>query len=297
MANAKGIRTQINSIQSTRKITKAMEMVAASKKRRAQERMSASRPYANRLKEVIAHLATGRLEYQHPYLIERKPKRVGLMVISTDRGLCGGLNANLFKAVLQMMQTWKQENIEIDVCAIGKKAEAFFKRWGGNVVASVSGLGDKPTVHDVIGPVKVMLDAYDEGKIDRFYVIYSEFVNTMVQKPRIDLLLPILPASIEPIETTKFTVKQKPEYSWDYIYEPNAKVLLDALILRYIESCVYQGLVENGASEQAARMIAMKSASDNATDLMNDLRLMYNKARQASITQELSEIVSGAAAV
>lgn len=297
MANAKGIRSQINSIQSTRKITKAMEMVAASKKRRAQERMSASRPYANRLKEVIAHLATGRLEYQHPYLIERKPKRVGLMVISTDRGLCGGLNANLFKAVIQMMQTWKQEDIEIDVCPIGKKAEAFFKRWGGNVVASVSGLGDKPTVHDVIGPVKVMLDAYDEGKIDRFYVIYSEFVNTMVQKPRIDLLLPILPPSIEPPDPTKFKLKQKPEYSWDYIYEPNAKALLDALILRYIESCVYQGLVENGASEQAARMIAMKSASDNATDLMNDLRLMYNKARQASITQELSEIVSGAAAV
>ncbi len=297
MANAKGIRSQINSIQSTRKITKAMEMVAASKKRRAQERMSASRPYANRLKEVIAHLATGRLEYQHPYLIARKPKRVGLMVISTDRGLCGGLNANLFKSVIQMMQAWKQEGIEIDVCAVGKKAEAFFKRWGGNVVASVSGLGDKPTVHDVIGPVKVILDAYDEEKIDRFYVVYSEFVNTMVQKPRVDLLLPILPASIEPIDAAQFALKQKPEYAWDYIYEPNAKALLDALILRYIESCVYQGLVENGASEQAARMIAMKSASDNATDLMNELRLMYNKARQASITQELSEIVSGAAAV
>jgi F-type H+-transporting ATPase subunit gamma len=297
MANAKGIRSQINSIQNTRKITKAMEMVAASKKRRAQERMSASRPYANRLKEVIAHLATGRLEYQHPYLLERKPKRVGLMVISTDRGLCGGLNANLFKSVVQMMQSWDQEGIEIDVCAIGKKAEAFFKRWGGNVVASVSGLGDKPSVHDVIGPVKVMLDAYDEGKIDRFYVVYSEFVNTMVQKPRVDLLLPIVPEPFAAITMPKSTVKHHHEYSWDYIYEPNAKALLDALILRYLESCVYQGLVENGASEQAARMIAMKSASDNATDLMNDLRLMYNKARQASITQELSEIVSGAAAV
>lgn len=275
-----------------------MEMVAASKMRRAQDRMQASRPYANRLKEVIAHLATGRLEYQHPYLIERRVKRVGLMVISTDRGLCGGLNVNLFKMLVQYMKSWHEEGIEIEVCAIGRKAEAFFKRWGGNVVASLSGLGDNPGIHDVIGSVKVMLDAYDEARIDRLYLAYNEFTNTMVQTPKLNLLLPIIgPAmnTLEP-ETIGFEAKQ-PLYAWDYIYEPNAQELLDALMLRYVESCVYQGLVENGASEQAARMVAMKNASDNASQLIEDLQLMYNKARQASITRELSEIVSGAAAV
>lgn len=287
MAGTKGIRDKITSIKNTKKITHAMEMVAAGKMRKAQDRMRASRPYATRLREVIAHLATGRLEYQHPYLVERKINRVGIMVISTDRGLCGGLNANLFKTIAQSMKEWDQQGVVVDVCAIGKKAEAFFKRWGGNVVASVSGLGDKPQISDVIGSVKVMLDAYDEGMLDRLFLVYNEFTNTMIQKPRVDLLLPIL----------KHSVSTDTSYAWDYIYEPNAIELLDALMLRYIESCVYQGIVENGASEQAARMVAMKSASDNASELMGDLQLMYNKARQAAITQELSEIVSGAAAV
>ena len=287
MAGTKEIRSKITSIKSTKKITRAMEMVAAGKMRKAQDRMHASRPYATRLKAVIAHLATGRLEYQHPYLVERKLSRVGLMVIATDRGLCGGLNVNLFKTITQSMKEWSQQGVAVDVCAIGKKAEAFFRRWGGNVVASISGLGDRPQIQEVIGSVKVMLDAYDAGTLDRLFVVYNEFVNTMVQKPRIDLLLPIV----------KQVVSTDSGYSWDYIYEPNARELLDALILRYIESCVYQGIVENGASEQAARMVAMKSASDNASELMGDLELIYNKARQASITQELSEIVSGAAAV
>lgn len=298
MAGTEGIRFKIKTIQKTRTITRAMEMVAVSKMRTAQERMRASRPYANRLKEVIAHLATGRLEYQHPYLIERTVKRVGLMVISTDRGLCGGLNGNLFKTLVQFMKSWDEQGVEMDVCTIGKKAEAFFKRWGGNILAVASGLGDKPGIHDVIGSVKVMLDAYDEGVLDRLYLVYNEFVNTMIQKPSIDLLLPILKPEIEVIEPELIRLEEPlPQYSWDYIYEPNAQELLDALILRYIESCVYQGLVENGASEQAARMVAMKNASDNASDLMADLKLMYNKARQASITREISEIVSGAAAV
>lgn len=301
--SAKEIRSKRKSIENTKKITRAMEMVAASKMRRAQERMHASRPYAHRLREVITHLVTGRLEYQHPYLIDRPVKRLGLMVISTDRGLCGGLNVNLFKTLVQFMKSWSQQGVEMDVCAIGKKAEGFFKRWGGHVVASLSGLGDKPGIHDVIGSVKVMLDAYDEGIIDRLYIAYNEFTNTMVQTPKIDLLLPIIkPEGIvteinsEKPETITLEA-QRPQYAWDYIYEPNAQALLDALMLRYIESCVYQGLVENGASEQAARMVAMKNASDNASQLMEDLQLMYNKARQAAITRELSEIVSGAAAV
>lgn len=287
MAGAKEIRTKIKSIKSTQKITRAMEMVAASKMRKAQERMRASRPYASRIRNVISHLAAGRLEYQHPYLVERQPKRVGFMVISTDRGLCGGLNANLFRTTVQAMRTWDEKNIPIDICAIGKKAESFFRRMGGNVIASISGLGDKPSIQDVIGTVKVMLDAYDLEQIDRLYLIYNEFVNTMTQKTRIELLLPI-------IDTVEDESKK---FAWDYIYEPDAKELLEALLVRYIESLVYQGIVENGASEQAARMVAMKNASDNARELIDDLQLMYNKARQAAITRELSEIVAGAGAV
>lgn len=286
MAGAKEIRSKIKSIKSTQKITKAMEMVAASKMRKAQERMQRGRPYSQCIKEVVSNMAMGRLEYQHPYLTERAVKRVGLMVISTDRGLCGGLNSNLFKKTVQTMREWHDQNIEMDICAIGKKAVQFFHRYGGNVVASISHVGDAPSLKDVIGSVKVMLDAYDTQRIDRLYLIYNEFVNTMTQKPQVELLVPIEEKG-----------RERNRYSWDYIYEPEAKELIDAILIRYIESLVYQGLVENSASEQAARMVAMKSASDNAAELITDLQLMYNKARQAAITRELSEIVAGAAAV
>lgn len=290
MAGAKEIRSKIKSIKSTQKITNAMEMVAASKMRKAQDRMRAARPYAERIRAVISHLATGRLEYHHPYLVERPPNRIGFMVISTDRGLCGGLNTNLFKATVQAMRHWDSQGSSIDICTIGKKSEGFFRRMGGNVIASLTSLGDKPGLSDVIGTVKVMLDAFDAGELDRVYLVYNEFVNTMTQKPHIELLVPIIQSEIEP-ESGK-----KP-YSWDYLYEPDAKELLDALLVRYIESLVYQGVVENVACEQAARMVAMKNATDNASDLISELQLIYNKARQAAITRELSEIVAGASAV
>jgi F-type H+-transporting ATPase subunit gamma len=286
MSNAKEIRNKIKSIKNTQKITSAMEMVAASKMRKAQERMQASRPYAKKLGVMINHLAEGRLEYRHPFLIEREPKRVGFMLISTDRGLCGSLNNNLFKMVVQSMRIWHDKGIAVDVATIGRKAEHFFHRLGGNVVASISNLGNKPGIVDVIGTVKVLLDKYDEGKLDRIYVAYNEFVNTMTQKARIDLLLPVVPSETH---VNKF--------GWDYIYEPDPKQLLDALLVRYIESLVYQGIIENVACEQAARMVAMKNASENAAGLIDDLELVYNKARQAAITRELSEIVAGAAAV
>lgn len=296
MAGAKEIRAKIKSIKSTQKITRAMEMVAASKMRRAQERMRASRPYANRIRGVVSHLSTGRLEYQHPYLLEREPKHVGFIVISTDRGLCGGLNVNLFRTAVQSMREWNAKHIPIDICSIGRKAETFFRRHGGNVVASLVQLGDKPGINDVIGTVKVMLDAYDEGLIDRLYLIYNKFINTMHQEPQVELLLPILPNE-SLVKAMSSEWRDQSGYSWDYIYEPDAKELLEALLIRYIESLVYQGLVENVACEQAARMVAMKNASENAQDLISELQLIYNKARQAAITRELSEIVAGAAAV
>jgi len=287
MAGAKEIRSKIKSIKSTQKITRAMEMVAASKMRKAQERMQSSRPYAKRIRTVIGHLAKGRLEYKHPYLVEREPKRIGLIVISTDRGLCGGLNANLFKTTVQTMRSWNEKEIPMDICTIGKKSEGFFKRLGGNIVSSLSNLKDKPSILDVIGTVRIMLDHYNAEKLDRIYLIYNEFVNTMTQKPKVELILPIIDP--EPVK--------KDKYSWDYLYEPDAKELLDALLIRYVESLVYQGVVENMASEQAARMVAMKNASENASEIIDDLQLIYNKARQAAITRELSEIVAGAAAV
>jgi F-type H+-transporting ATPase subunit gamma len=288
MADTKEIRTKVKSIKSTQKITRAMQMVAASKMRKAQDRMQASRPYAEKMRVVIGHLAQGRLEYKHPYLLERSPRRVGLMVVSTDRGLCGGLNTNLFKATVQSMRDWHDQNIPIDICSIGKKAENFFKHLGGNIVCSVSNLGNSPSILEVIGTVKVMLDLYTQAKLDRIYLVYNNFLNTMTQKPKLELLLPI--SALE-------TQTQTSPYAWDYLYEPNAKELLDALLVRYIESLVYQGIVENIACEQAARMVAMKSASDNAAELIDELELIYNKARQAAITRELSEIVAGAAAV
>ncbi|GLO62392.1 ATP synthase gamma chain [Vibrio sp. MACH09] len=288
MAGAKEIRTKIGSVKSTQKITKAMEMVAASKMRRSQDAMGASRPYAETMRKVIGHLANGNLEYKHPYLEEREAKRVGYIMISTDRGLCGGLNINLFKKAMLDMQEWKGKDAEIDLAVIGSKATAFFNNSGAKVAAQVSGLGDDPSLEDLIGSVGVMLKKYDEGELDRLYVVYNKFVNTMVQEPTIDQLLPLPKSDSEDMKRT---------HSWDYIYEPEPKPLLDALLIRYVESQVYQGVVENLACEQAARMIAMKAATDNASDLIEDLELVYNKARQSAITQELSEIVSGAAAV
>lgn len=288
MAGAKEIRNKIGSVKSTQKITKAMEMVAASKMRRSQDAMEASRPYAETMRKVIGHVANANLEYRHPYLAEREAKRVGYIIVSTDRGLCGGLNINVFKKAVTDMQAWKAKGSEIELAVIGSKATAFFNNSGAKVVAQVSGLGDSPSLEDLIGSVGVMLKKYDEGELDRLYVVYNEFVNTMVQQPTIDQLLPLPKSESEEM--------QRP-HSWDYIYEPEPKPLLDTLLVRYVESQVYQGVVENLACEQAARMIAMKAATDNATNLIEDLELVYNKARQAAITQELSEIVSGAAAV
>ncbi|MEZ5452026.1 MAG: F0F1 ATP synthase subunit gamma [Thiothrix sp.] len=285
MASGKEIRGQIKSIQNTRKITKAMQMVAASKMRRAQERMNASRPYADKMRQVVGHLAHGHLEYKHPYTQERETvKRVGYIIISTDRGLCGGLNVNLFKAAFQHMAQWKEQGVDIDICVLGNKAAAAFKRFG--IVAQKTHMGDQPRIADMIGTIKVMLDAYDEGRIDRLFLIENEFVNSMTQKPSASQLIPIMPGNVDSIK-----------HHWDYIYEPESKEVIDALMQRYVESLVYQAVVENVACEMSARMVAMKSASDNAGKLINELKLVYNKARQAAITQEISEIVSGAAAV
>ncbi len=287
MAGEKEIRTQIASIKNTQKITKAMEMVAASKMRKAQDRMRATRPYAHKMLNVIGHLANASTEYNHPFLIEHpEVKRVGFIIVSSDRGLCGGLNTNAFKAALKAMQEWQQQNVEIDLCLIGAKGTAFFKRFSGNVVSQVSHLGDTIHISELIGTVKVMLDAYSDRKIDRLFLVENEFINTMIQQPKITTLLPLAPEE-----------NQDLKHHWDYIYEPDARTVLDELLTRYIESIVYQGVVENAACEMAARMVAMKSASDNAGDLISELQLVYNKARQASITQEISEIVGGAAAV
>jgi F-type H+-transporting ATPase subunit gamma len=286
MAGGKEIRTQISSIKSTQKITSAMEMVAASKMRKAQDRMQLGKPYAQRIRSVVGHIANANPEYKHLYLQEREVKRVGFILVSTDRGLCGGLNINTFKAAIKTMKEWNDQEVEIDLCLIGAKATAFFNSYGGNVVAAVRDLGEEPSVADLIGSVKIMLDAYAEGTVDKLYLVGNEFVNTMTQTPFVNQLLPLLADEDE-----------KLQHSWDYLYEPDAETLLEGLLTRYIESQVYQAVVENGACEQAARMIAMKNATDNAGDIIDDLELVYNKARQAAITQELSEIVSGAAAV
>lgn len=286
MAGTKEIRTQIGSITSTQKITSAMEMVAASKMRKARERMEVGKPYATRIRSVVGHIANANPEYHHQYLAQREVKRVGFVIVSSDRGLCGGLNTNLFKAALRSIREWADQDVEIDLCLIGSKASAFFNSVGGNVVASVRDLGESPTVADLIGSVKTMLDGYDKGNIDKLYLVSNEFVNTMTQEPTVAQLLPLLPSEDKDLK-----------HHWDYIYEPDAQELLDGLLTRYVESQVYQAVVENGACEQASRMVAMKSATDNAGDLIDELQLIYNKARQAAITQELSEIVSGAAAV
>ncbi|TCV95414.1 F0F1 ATP synthase subunit gamma [Biostraticola tofi] len=287
MAGAKEIRSKIASVQNTQKITKAMEMVAASKMRKSQERMASSRPYADTMRKVIGHLALGNLEYKHPYLEERDIKRVGYLVVSTDRGLAGGLNINLFKKLLSDMKGWSEKGVETELALIGSKAVSFFNSVGSNIVAQVTGMGDNPTLSELIGPVKVMLQAYDEGRLDKLYIVSNKFVNTMSQVPQLVQILPLPPAEEEDLKAK----------SWDYLYEPDPKSLLDTLLRRYVESQVYQGVVENLASEQAARMVAMKAATDNGGSLIKELQLVYNKARQTSITQELTEIVSGAAAV
>ena len=288
MAGEKEIRTKIRSVKNMQKITKAMEMVAASKIRKAQDQMEASRPYAERIRRVIGHLGNANPDYKHPWLVEREARRVGYIVISTDRGLCGGLNVNTFKRVIGELARWKGEDVEVDLALVGAKAVQFFRRLGGNVVGTATHLGDRPQVNDLIGAIKLMLDAYSEGKIDRLYLVHNEFVNTMSQKPNVKTLLPV-----SAIDLGDETLQEH----WDYIYEPDAIELLDDVLMRYIESQVYRGAVENFACEMAAKMVAMKSATDNAGEIIDKLQLAYNKARQAAITQEISEIVGGAAAV
>ena len=287
MAGGKEIRNKIKSIQNTQKITKAMEMVAASKMRRAQERMQLARPYAEKMRNVIAHLAQANLEYKHSFTLERDVKRVGFIIVSSDRGLCGGLNINLFRETVNALSDWQDRGAEIDVTTIGSKSLGFFRRIGSNVVSEATRLGDAPQLTELIGAMKVMLDAYIDGRIDRLYLVHNQLISTMSQQPKVEQLLP--------------THADEPDESltrhWDYLYEPDARDVVDALMTRYVESLIYQGVVENIACEMAARMVAMKSASDNAGDLIDELQLVYNKARQASITQEISEIVSGAAAV
>ncbi|MFZ0791930.1 MAG: F0F1 ATP synthase subunit gamma [Chromatiaceae bacterium] len=287
MAGAKEVRTKIASIKSTQKITKAMQMVAASKMRRAQERMAASRPYAEKMLQVISHLARATPEYRHSFMAsERERKKVGYIVVSSDRGLCGGLNSNLFRRLIGEIKEQRAQGIETVFCTIGSKALGFFKRFGGNVLAQATHLGDTPHIEDLIGTVKAMLDAFAAKEIDAVFIASNGFVNTMTQRPTIMQLVPLVPGEQETMPL-----------HWDYIYEPDARTVLDSLLTRYIESLVYQAVVENGACEQAARMVAMKSATDNAGSLIDELQLVYNKARQAAITQEISEIVSGAAAV
>jgi F-type H+-transporting ATPase subunit gamma len=286
MAGTKEIRTQIASVKSTQKITKAMQMVATSKMRRAQDRMKLARPYAAKIRSVIGNLSHANPDYRHPFMSTRDAKNVGIIIVSTDRGLAGGLNANIFKQSLILIKEWQEKGASVSLSVMGAKGTAFFRRLSLPMLANVSGLGDKPHVKDLIGTVKVMLDAYRDGKIDRLFLVHAEFVNTMTQKPRVEQLLPVEPSD-----------KAGLQAHWDYLYEPGADAILDGLLMRYVESQVYRGVVENVASEMAARMVAMKAATDNAGKLIHELQLVYNKARQAAITTELAEIVGGAAAV
>ncbi|MCH7506343.1 MAG: F0F1 ATP synthase subunit gamma [Proteobacteria bacterium] len=287
MAGGKEITTKIRSIENTRKVTSALEMVSASKIRKSQALMNATRPYARMMRRVMGHMSKANPEYRHPFTIEREEiKKVGYIIVSTDRGLCGGLNTNLFKLVLNDIGQWQGKGAQISLVTLGKKASAFFKNLKVEIAAHASGLGEKPQIEDLIGSIKVMLDAYREGTLDRLYIVYNDFINTMTQKPTMERLLPLPATDDEEIRDI-----------WDYIYEPDAESLLDTVLVRYIESLVYQSVLENLASEHAARMIAMKNATDNAGELIDDLTLIFNKARQAAITQEISEIVGGAAAV
>jgi F-type H+-transporting ATPase subunit gamma len=287
MAGSKEIRTKIKSVESTRKITKAMQMVAASKMRKAQERMRAARPYGEKIRNVAAHISHSNPEYRHPFLIERDTvKRVGIIVVTTDKGLCGGLNTNVLRMALNQYKQWQTEGEEIDVCCIGGRGVGFMQRLGANIIAQATALGDRPRLEHLIGAVKIMLDGYAKDRFDRVLIFYTRFFNTMKQEPVMEQLLPLTGERIG-----------VPEGSWDYIYEPEAKVVLDQVLTRYIEAVIYQSVSENMASEQSARMVAMKAASDNANDVIDELTLIYNKTRQAAITKELSEIVAGAAAV
>ncbi len=288
MAVGKEIRLKITSIKNTQKITRAMEMVAASKMRKTQDRMLATRPYSRKVAQIIRHLATANPEYRHPYTVARPVSRVGVILVSSDRGLCGGLNANLFRLALRRLREWSEAGVDAQLGVIGQKGAGFFNAIGANIAAQSTRLGDRPHLEDIIGVIKVMLDDYAEGKVDEVHLLYNEFVNTMTQKPRLVRLLPVSPDEM---------AEDASKGLWDYIYEPDAKEVLDQLLIRYVESLVFQGLVENNACEQAARMVAMKSASDNAGKLIKELQLIYNKARQAAITQEIAEIVGGAAAV
>jgi F-type H+-transporting ATPase subunit gamma len=290
MAAGKEIRTKIKSVEGTRKITKAMEMVAASKMRRAQERMRAARPYAEKIANVARHMAYAHPEYRHPFTVRREQvARVGLIVVTSDKGLCGGLNTNVLRLAVNQMKQWEGQKLGIDVTAIGNKGAGFMQRLGASMVSQLTGVGDTPHMDKLIGPVKVMLDAYVEGRIDALYLVFNRFVNTMKQEPTLEQLLPLEQRADDEAEKLK--------HHWDYIYEPDAKPVVDALLTRYIESLIYQAVAENIASEQSARMVAMKAASDNAKNVIEELKLVYNKTRQAAITKELSEIVAGAAAV
>ncbi|MEC9364542.1 F0F1 ATP synthase subunit gamma [Sinimarinibacterium flocculans] len=286
MPGAKEIRTKIKSVKNTQKITRAMEKVAMSKMRKAQDRMAAARPYAEKIRRTLGHLAQANLEYKHPFTVEREVKRVAYVVVSSDRGLCGGLNMNVFRTTVREVKEWRAKGVEVDFVLIGNKAVSFFRRMGGNVLATATQLGDKPTLEQLLGLIKVVTDAYREGKVDRVVMVSNEFVNTMTQRASPMQLLPIEAVGGEELLD-----------HWDYLYEPAAPELLDYVLQRYVESQVYQGMIENMASEQSARMVAMKSASDNAGKIISSLQLQYNKARQANITKELSEIVGGAAAV
>jgi F-type H+-transporting ATPase subunit gamma len=292
MPSTKEIRLKIKSVQNTRKITKAMEMVAASKMRKAQDRMRSTRPYGDKIRNIVAHLAQANPEYRHPFVIRRNEIRnIGLILVSTDKGLCGGLNTNIQRAVLQRVKVWESEGTKFQASAIGNKGFGFLQRLNANIVASVVQLGDKPHLERLIGPVKMQLDAYAEGRVDAVYIAYTRFINTMKQEPVIEQLLPL---SAERFEQT---AEEKRAYSWDYLYEPDPQRVIDELMTRYVEALVYQSVAENMASEQSARMVAMKAASDNAKKVIEELQLIYNKTRQAGITKEISEIVGGAAAV
>lgn len=289
MAGAKEIKTKISSVKSTQKITKAMEMVATSKMRKTQDRMAASRPYAETIRNVISHVSKATIDYKHPFLVEREVKKVGVLIISTDRGMCGGLNINLFKTAMTEIKKWKEQKIAVELGLIGSKGINFFRSLGLNIRGQSSGMGDTPSVEELIGIANRMLDIYKNGEIDAIYIVYNKFINTMSQKPTFQQLVPLPELEHDSLDDN--------QQSWDYIYEQDPKVLLDDLLIRYLESQVYQAVVDNLASEQAARMVAMKAATDNAGNLINDLQLVYNKARQASITNELNEIVAGAAAI
>jgi F-type H+-transporting ATPase subunit gamma len=287
MPGSKEIRTKIKSVQNTRKITKAMEMVAASKMRKAQDRMRTARPYAEKIRNVAAHISQANPEYRHPFLVERDSvKRIGIIVITTDKGLCGGLNTNILRLAMNKMKEWESQGEEIEVCTIGNKGLGFMQRLGANIVSQVTGLGDRPHMEKLIGAVKIMLDGYTQDRFDRLMIFNTRFINTMKQEPTMEQLLPLSGKALG-----------APEGTWDYIYEPDAKMVLEQVLTRYIEALIYQAVAENMASEQSARMVAMKAASDNAATVIDELTLIYNKTRQAGITKELSEIVAGAAAV